>query len=57
MKKFFEFFCKDNAKKLIIAPTGDHRGTGMVEQTTQNSKTRPSVLNVGSAGKKHSQNN
>ena len=29
--KEFELFCKNRNLKLILAPAGDHRGTGMVE--------------------------
>ena len=33
--KNFEVFCTDNNIKLILAPTGDLRGTGMVERLIQ----------------------
>ena len=40
--KKFEIFCKDNNIRLIIAPTGDHRGTGMVERLIQTIKKKTS---------------
>ena len=38
--KEFEIFCKNKNIKLIIAPAGDHRGTGMVERLIQTIKRR-----------------
>ena len=32
------FLCKDNNIRLILAPTGDHRGTGMVKRLIQTIK-------------------
>ena len=43
-EKNFEIFCKDNNIRLILAPTGDHRGTGMVERQTM--KRRLAAINV-----------
>ena len=34
----FEVFCKGNNIKIILAPTGDHRGTGMVEKLIKTMK-------------------
>ena len=44
--KNFEIFCKDNNIKLILAPAGDHRGTGLVERMIQTLKRRLSVIKV-----------
>ena len=33
--KEFDIFCKNKNIKLILAPAGDHRGTGMVERIIQ----------------------
>ena len=44
--KNFEIFCKDNKIRLILAPTGDHRGTGMVERLIQTKKRRLEAINV-----------
>ena len=44
--KEFELFCKNRKIKLILAPAGDHRGTGMVERLIQTIKRRLAVLDV-----------
>ena len=44
--KEFEKFCKNKNIKLILAPAGDHRGTGMVERLIQTIKRRLSVLEI-----------
>ena len=44
--KNFEIYCKDNNIRLILAPTGDHRGTGMVERLIQTLKRRLAAINV-----------
>ena len=44
--KEFEIFCKNKNIKLILAPAGDHRGTGMVERLIQTIKRRLSVLDI-----------
>ena len=44
--KEFELFCKNRNIKLILAPAGDHRGTGMVERLIQSLKRRLAVLDV-----------
>ena len=36
--KEFDIFCKNKIIKLILAPAGDHRGTGMVERLFQTIK-------------------
>ena len=41
----FEIYCKNNNIKLILAPVGDHRATGMIERLIQTIKRRLSVLN------------
>ena len=41
----FEIYCKNNNMKLILAPVGDHRATGMMERLIQTIKRRLSVLN------------
>ena len=41
----FEIFCNNNNIKLILAPAGDHRTTGMIERLIQTIKRRLSVLN------------
>ena len=41
----FEIYCKNNNIKLILAPVGDHRATGMIERLIQTIKERLSVLN------------
>ena len=41
----FEIYCKNNNIKLILAPAGDHRATGMIERIIQTIKRRLSVLN------------
>ena len=40
----FELFCKNKNIKLILAPAGDHRATGMVERLIQTTKRRISVI-------------
>ena len=42
--KNFEIFCKENNIKLILAPAGDHRGTGLVERMIQTIKRRLSAI-------------
>ena len=42
--KNFEIFCRDNNIKLILAPTGDHRSTGMVESPFQTIKVRLAAI-------------
>ena len=42
----FEIYCKNNNIKLILAPAGDHRGTGMVERLIQTLKRRLVVLDI-----------
>ena len=44
--KEFEIFCKNKNIKLILAPAGDHRGTGMVERLIQTIKRRLAVLDI-----------
>ena len=44
--KNFEMFCKDNNIRLILAPTGDHRGTGTVERLIETIKRRLAAINV-----------
>ena len=44
--KEFEIFCKNKNIKLILAPAGDHRGTGMVERLIQTIKRRVAVLDI-----------
>ena len=44
--KEFELFCKNRNIKLILAPAGDHRGTGMVDRLIQTIKRRLAVLDV-----------
>ena len=44
--KEFELFCKNRNIKLILAPAGDHRGTGMVERLIQTIKRRLAVLDI-----------
>ena len=44
--KDFELFCKNKNIKLILAPAGDHRGTGMVERIIQTLKRRLAVLDI-----------
>ena len=40
----FEIFCKNKNIKLIPAPAGDHRATGMVERLKQTIKRRIAVM-------------
>ena len=44
--KEFDIFCKNKNIKLILAPAGDHRGTGMVERLIQTIKRRLAVLDI-----------
>ena len=44
--KEFEIFCKNKNIKPILAPAGDHRGTGMVERLIQTIKRRLAVLDI-----------
>ena len=40
----FEVYCKDKNIKLILAPAGDHRATGMVERLIQTIKRRIAIM-------------
>ena len=40
----FKIFCKNKNIKLILAPVGDHRATGMVERLIQTIKRRIAVM-------------
>ena len=40
----FELFCTKNIKKLILAPAGNHRGTGVLERLLQTTKRRLAEL-------------
>ena len=42
----FNVYCKDNNIKLILAPAGDHRATGMVERLIQTIKRKLGVLTI-----------
>ena len=42
----FKIFCKNKNLKMILAPTGDHRGTGMVDPLIQTIKRRLAVSEV-----------
>ena len=42
----FEIYCKIKNINLILAPVGDHRGTGMVERLIQTIKPRLAVLDI-----------
>ena len=44
--KKFDIFCKNKNIRLILAPAGDHRGTGMVERLIQTIKRRLAVLDI-----------
>ena len=44
--KEFDIFFKNKNIKLILAPAGDHRGTGMVERLIQTIKRRLAVLDI-----------
>ena len=44
--KEFEIFCKNKNIKLILAPAGDHRGTGTVERLIQTLKQRLGVRDI-----------
>ena len=44
--KEFEIFCKNKNLKLILAPDGDHRGTGMVERLKQTIKRQLAELDI-----------
>ena len=46
--KEFEIYCKNKNIKLILAPLGDHRGTGMVERLIQSLKRKLNVLDIDS---------
>ena len=39
-------FCKYNNIKLILAPTGDQRGTAMVKRLIQTIKRRLAAINI-----------
>ena len=40
----FELYCKDKNLKLILAPAGDHRATGIVERLIQTIKRRIAIM-------------
>ena len=40
----FELYCKDKNIKLILAPAGDHRATGMVKRLIQTIKRRIAIM-------------
>ena len=42
----FNVHCKDNNIKLILAPAGDHRATGMVERLIQTIKRKLGVMSI-----------
>ena len=42
----FIVYCKDNNTKLILAPAGDHRATGMVERLIQTIKRKLGVMTI-----------
>ena len=44
--KEFDIFYKNKNINLILAPAGDHRGTGMVERLIQTIKRRLAVLDI-----------
>ena len=44
--KDFTIYCKDNNIKLILAPAGDHRATGMVERLIQTIKRKLGVMTI-----------
>ena len=44
--KEFDIICKNKNIKLILAPAGDHRGTGIVEGLIQTIKRRLAVLDI-----------
>ena len=44
--KELDIFCKNKNIKLILAPAGDHRGTGIVERLIQTKKRRLAVLDI-----------
>ena len=44
--KEFEIFCKNRNIKLILAPSVDHRGTGLIERLIQTIKRRLAVLDI-----------
>ena len=44
--KEFDIFCENKIIKLILAPAGDHRGTGMVERLIRTIKRRLAVLDI-----------
>ena len=44
--KEFDIFCKNKNIKLLLAPAGDHRGTGMVQRLIQTIKRRLAVLDI-----------
>ena len=46
LKKKFEVFCKNRNIKLILAPAGENRGTGMAERLIQTLKRRLAVLDI-----------
>ena len=44
--KEFDIFCKNKNIKLLLAPAGDHRGTGTVERLIETKKRRLAVLDI-----------
>ena len=44
--KEFGIYCKHKNIKLILAPAGDHRGTGMVERLIQTLRRKLAVLDI-----------
>ena len=44
--KEIDIFCKNKNIKLILAPAGDHRGTGMVERLIKTIKRRLAALDI-----------
>ena len=44
--KEFEIFCKNRNIKLILAPAGDHRRTGVVERLIQTLKRRLALIDI-----------
>ena len=48
--KEFEILRKNKNIKIILAPAGDHRGTGMVKRLKQTIKRRLAVLDIDPTG-------
>ena len=47
--KKIELVCENKNIKLILAPAGEHRGTGMLESLIQTKTRRLAVFNVDSS--------